>query len=716
MQRATAELRTTIRKFEKTALKWLDTRSRSWKGRRAKAMLSMLKPRSKKDQAELNEVQADGQKAGGKEDRLETDTIRLVEKLEKQTSHLRSVLRFLPGYDPYPDRHDSTFEKCCGADRRSRRRNLDKLKSRAFGFVLLESNLAARFAVYRMRHSRQQSWFPTLLRSFIPRPAVELAPELLALDWSNVVKNRVWRVIATAQGLVGLTGALIVFTGLQVVIASLANAAAWTSVFPALQSFQKEQIMGVPVGKYVFAALVGGVPPALATVTRSLLPLAVSALARIRGARTWSRLVLCCIAWLYIAQVGCQVTAFTLAGTLLNFAAALYTQSAQTGLAPWPLLKSLRGFPQQAIQACLHSSKCVCSPATALTRSYWLSSFGSNIAVSILDLVNPWRLFRKLRVTKFVPRSRPPTVRELAQENVPERTIELDKRSADLLLELAVVFTYSSMAPLIAVLGFLSVLVQYRVAHVQMTRVYERPPACGGELWRALANRLLFSVGLVQTVILSQAMGLQFGVRGALLAFLPLVLITAFKLQLSLGLLRGRGDWSADDKLDWGADVLHLVDLISSPAVVDAYRDRLLYVLRPVDFEAESARVHHGDESRWYDEALKAEPRMPRLIPLPPLHPGRHGRPVDVAEVFRRESAEIARAVVKDPQSAAALKPCSVPNPWIDCHGTHPAFEVREYIKLAALINDEDGDRLRAIGAVAYPDQDCFELGHGWAG
>ena len=192
----------------------------------------------------------------------------------------------------------------------------------------------------------------------------------------------------------------------------------------------------------------------------------------------------------------------------------------------------------------------------------------SSTCVSILAqlplIVQPFRLLKHYHIVKFLPRSRQPTVRELAQNNAPERTIELDKRSADLLLELAVVFTYSSMAPLIAVLGFLSVLVQYRVAHVQMTRVYDRPPACGGELWRALSNRLLFSVGLVQTVILSQAMGLQFGVRGVLLAFLPLVLIGAFKVQLSFSLLRGRGNWSADDKLDWGADVLHLVDLVSS--------------------------------------------------------------------------------------------------------------------------------------------------------
>ena len=312
---------------------------------------------------------------------------------------------------------------------------------------------------------------------------------------------------------------------------------------------------------------------------------------------------------------------------------------------------------------------------------------------------------------------------------MPERTIELDKRSADLLLELAVVFTYSSMAPLIAVLGFLSVLVQYRVAHVQMTRVYDRPPACGGELWRALSNRLLFSVGLVQTVILSQAMGLQFGVRGVLLAFLPLVLIGAFKVQLSFSLLRGRGNWSADDKLDWGADVLHLIDLVSSPAAADAYRSQLLYVLRPVDFEAESARQHHGDDSRWYSEALLAEPRMPRFIPLPPLLADARGRTTDPAEMFRHENVEWACFNETGTQAEgldARSKPPSskrgmAPNPWADCHGTHPAFEDRQYAKLAALINDapdkgDDGDRMRTIGAVAYPDQDCFELGHGWAG
>lgn len=113
-----------------------------------------------------------------------------------------------------------------------------------------------------------------------------------------------------------------------------------------------------PAGKWIFAGLVGGVPPALTAATRSLMPMAVRRLAKIRGARTWAKLVEVSVAWLYIAQVFCQVTAFTLAGTIWVFMSALYQQSQVTGLDPLPLLHTLHDFPREAIQACLHSSNC----------------------------------------------------------------------------------------------------------------------------------------------------------------------------------------------------------------------------------------------------------------------------------------------------------------------------------------------------------------------
>lgn len=111
--------------------------------------------------------------------------------------------------------------------------------------------------------------------------------------------------------------------------------------------------------------------------------------------------------------------------------------------------------------------------------------------MAFFDLLLPFRLFHHYRRTQLLVRKRQLTVRERAKNAAPGVDADLDSRSASLLLEIAVVFTYCALSPLISILGFVAVLIQYRVAHVQLTKVYAPPPETGGGLWRVLVRRLL---------------------------------------------------------------------------------------------------------------------------------------------------------------------------------------------------------------------------------
>lgn len=249
-QRATEALNEKVKTFETTAIKYLQAAEAVDDGAAARSARTQLqrerkelglKKKSVKEGLSSKERVIDKAKATvPKLKRYEDELGRLIKRTADDLDTLIRVVKKLKDYDR---RIIARLEACCCGRSKP---NLDKLLSKAYGFVLLESNMAARYCVYRLRSKRRRSLL-SIFHHFFPQPQAELAPGEGGLDWTNIVKNRVLRVTDTIRGSAALGATLCAFTVFQILIASLANADSWTTVIPALESWQKKEVLGLCV-------------------------------------------------------------------------------------------------------------------------------------------------------------------------------------------------------------------------------------------------------------------------------------------------------------------------------------------------------------------------------------------------------------------------------------------------------------------------------------
>ncbi|KAK0212532.1 hypothetical protein DFS33DRAFT_1390912, partial [Desarmillaria ectypa] len=339
---------------------------------------------------------------------------------------------------------------------------------------------------------------------------ITLAPNPKDIIWENM--NRTDSALTRRKVIGFLWMAVICFLSLIPVffVSALANLDAVTiGYLPFLQSWSLNS-------KISFAFVSGVVPPAVAGIFSFFLPKIMRWLSQYMGGLTHARLDRAVVARYFAFTVISQLVIFTLIGVAFNSVSQIVALIGDHASAK-EIFQNLDRLPNKISETYINQS------------SYWLQYFFLRyFTVLIFDLAQAlnfvWISF-KTHVFGRTPRD----IREWTQP--PE--FEYALYYANLLFLVSVAFLFAPLAPLVplaaAVVFWLSSWVhKYQLMYVYITKV-----ETGGRLWNVVINRLLFSVVMMQALLVL-TIGLQYKFKSFqwLSTIPPIFIIIVFKWYL----------------------------------------------------------------------------------------------------------------------------------------------------------------------------------------
>ncbi|PBK74192.1 DUF221-domain-containing protein [Armillaria solidipes] len=334
---------------------------------------------------------------------------------------------------------------------------------------------------------------------------ITLAPNPKDIIWENM--NRSDAAI-TRRKLIGfLWMAVICFFSLIPVffVSALANLDA-VRYLPFLRSWSLNS-------RVTFAFVSGVVPPAVSGFFGFFLPKIMRWLSQYMGGLTHARLDRAVVARYFAFTIISQLIIFTLIGVAFNSISQVVSLIGDHASAR-EILNNLHRLPNKISETYINQS------------SYWLQYFFFRyFTVLIFDLAQAlnfvWISF-KTHAFGRTPRD----IREWTQP--PE--FEYALYYANLLFLVSVAFLFAPLAPLVplaaAVVFWLSSWVhKYQLMYVYITKV-----ETGGRLWNVVINRLLFSVVMMQALLVL-TIGLQYKFKSYqwLSTIPPIIIIIVFK-------------------------------------------------------------------------------------------------------------------------------------------------------------------------------------------
>jgi hypothetical protein len=335
---------------------------------------------------------------------------------------------------------------------------------------------------------------------------IALAPNPKDILWGNMSKSQSELARKKLVGFV-ILGVICFFNTIPLfVISILANLASLATYVPFLESWSQDS----PAS---FAFISGVLPPAVSALFGFFLPIMMRRLSRYMGALTHSRLDRAVIARYFAFLVISQLIIFTLVGVIFNSVKEIVAQVGRhTSFKQ--ILQNLDKLPGTINRTYIDQA------------SYWLTFFplrGFLIVFDLAQIVNLVWLSFKTRVFGRTPRD----IREWTQPPDFEYAIYY----SNVMFMGAVGLVFAPLAPLVALAAAIVFWLSSWVYKYQMMFVYVSKVETGGRLWNVAINRLLFSVTLMQALLIL-TIGLQYTFKSLqwLSTIPPIIFVVVYKI------------------------------------------------------------------------------------------------------------------------------------------------------------------------------------------
>lgn len=347
------------------------------------------------------------------------------------------------------------------------RDQIDKRKAENYGFASMAAVPYAHMA-------------GKLLTGKRPKGAqIALAPNPKDIIWSNLtlssgevrrkkISGFFWLSLVAALNTVPLA-----FVSFLANISSLANS------IDFLADAQSQH-------QTLFQIVSGILPPAVSALFGWLLPRIMRGLSKYQGAQTHSRLDRAVLARYFAFLVISQLIIFTLIGVVYQLVNAVIKE-----------VNKHKSFEQILVDLKNQNVLWLVYQAYINQSSYWLTFFPLRGFLAVFDLAQiislAWVSF-KTHVFGRTPRD----IREWTQPPEFEYAIYY----ANLLFMACVALVFAPLAPIVAAAAAIVFWISSWVYKYQLMFVFVSKVETGGRMWNAVINRLLFSVVLMQLLLL----------------------------------------------------------------------------------------------------------------------------------------------------------------------------------------------------------------------
>ncbi|KAK2463127.1 hypothetical protein APHAL10511_004782 [Amanita phalloides] len=338
---------------------------------------------------------------------------------------------------------------------------------------------------------------------------IQLAPNPKDIIWENMNKSDIEIARKRMVGFWWLALVCFFNTVPLFVISVLANLSSLTVYVP----FLDEWSVASPV---TFAIISGVLPPAVSGLFGFFLPIVMRWLTKYMGATTHSRLDRAVVARYYAFLIISQLMIFTLIGVLFNSVKEIVEQiGRRTSLSE--ILNNLHTLPAKINSTYINQS------------SYWLTFFPLRGFLAVFDLAQIMNLVWTSFKTHVLGRT-PRDIREWTQPPEFQYAIYY----SNLLFMAAVGLVFAPLAPLVAVAAAVVFWISSWVYKYQLMFVFVSKVESGGRIWNVVINRLLFSVLLMQALmILTIGLQYKFSSLQWLSTIPPILIVFAYKIYIN---------------------------------------------------------------------------------------------------------------------------------------------------------------------------------------
>lgn len=333
---------------------------------------------------------------------------------------------------------------------------------------------------------------------------ITLAPNPKDIIWSNMNKSETEIATKKVHGFLWLGLVCFINTLPLLFISFLANLSQLTSYVPALQKWSDKS-------PKTFTIVSGVLPPAVSGIFGFFLPIIMRWLTKYMGALTHSRLDRAVIARYFSFLVISQLVIFTLIGVIFNSVNKIIQQIGKKSFQD--IVRNLNTLPGLINSTYIDQS------------SYWLTFFPLRGFLVVFDLAQVFNLVWLSFKTHLFGR----TVRDVREWTKPP-DFQYAIYYSNTLFMAAAALAFAPLAPLVSLAGCIvfwmsSVVYKYQLMFVYVTKV-----ETGGRLWNVVINRLLFSLLLMQALMVL-TIGLQYGFRSLqwLCTIPPILIVLIFK-------------------------------------------------------------------------------------------------------------------------------------------------------------------------------------------
>ncbi|KAI0310225.1 hypothetical protein OF83DRAFT_1272590 [Amylostereum chailletii] len=373
------------------------------------------------------------------------------------------------------------------------RQQIDTRKPENYGFASMAAVPYAHIVAQILRKKRTKG------------ASITLAPNPKDIVWENMNKSSGELARKKAMGWLWLTLICFLNTVPLFVLSILANLSSITSFVPFLQTWHDDSPDS-------FTVISGVLPPAVSALFGFFLPRMMRWLSQYQGALTHSRLDRAVVARYYAFLVISQLIIFTLIGVVFNSVTQIIAEIGEHKSFD-EILQNLHKLPDTINRTYIDQS------------SYWLTFFplrGFLVIFDLAQILNLAWIFIKTRLFGRTPRDH----REYTQPQDFEYAIYY----SNIMFMGTVGLVFAPLAPLVAVAAAIVLWISSWVYKYQLMFVFVSRVESGGRLWNPVINRLLFSLLMMQALMVL-TIGLQYGWKSfAWVATVPpFVIVLLFK-------------------------------------------------------------------------------------------------------------------------------------------------------------------------------------------
>lgn len=377
------------------------------------------------------------------------------------------------------------------------RRQIDTRKAENYGFASMAAVPYAHIVA-------------NMLKGKHPKGAtIEPAPNPKDIIWNNMNKSDGELARKRLLGFMWLAVVCFFNTIPVFIISILANLDSIRAYVPFLDAWAS-------VSPKSFSFISGVLPPAVSGLFGFFLPIIMRWLTQYMGVLTHSKLDRAVIARYFSFLVISQLVIFTLIGVIFNSGKEIIVQIGQKA-SFGEIMNHLHTLPDTINRTYINQA------------SFWLTFFplrGFLIIFDLAQIINLVWVSIKTRIFGRTPRD----IREWTQPPDFEYAIYY----SNLLFMGAVGFVFAPLAPLVAVAAAIVLWTFSWVYKYQLMFVFISKVESGGRVWNVVINRLLFSVALMQALMIL-TIGLQYKFRSLqwLSTVPPVLLVVGFKIYIN---------------------------------------------------------------------------------------------------------------------------------------------------------------------------------------